>query len=228
MVEAEVLLPEELTVSYEQTQIMKTQLEGTLGRNVDLRLRIQNTISVLSKRDIENSYTRSIIEATFINKIGEIDPDLTIDSLDTFFDETSEEWVVNAVLRGDPNITFSYAQQQEIKDEIISKTAEAISMNVEIISRIKIQSRPELYESQIEQSVSRILDDISPEYVVNSINVKLPTEGAPETTVSVELKIPNRFVFDETDVRLIENNLEDEFGGTFDLQVTIIYTQQVL
>lgn len=244
---ASVLVPEGIYLNYEDRQLLIDSLEKTLNRDVNLTLQVQNCLSILSKEDIEKRSTQELISSLFVSNIKEMQPDATVDSVQVTYNDSLSSWEVNSVLRGDPSTTFTYEDQQILKEILQSSTNAVVDLNVEIISRVKIQTKPDELNSQIKQEVNNLLLSISKDIYIDSINISAvkedlenPAESvntedtANGTTLSVpqelylvevQLIIPSTIIIGSTTTLELERDLELKFNKKFDVKIN--YTSLV-
>lgn len=225
LVEAEVLIPEDIVISFEERQNIKNDLEKALGKEVELRLRLQKTISILSKSDIEQDSKRQVIEKVFIEEIKEINTDVTVDTLEVFYNG-DEEWNIEAVLRGDPSIIFTYTEQAKIKGKIEKIIKENVNINVEIISRIRVQTTTDELSLQIKQDVQQYLGSISSEIKINSLLVGLD-ENEEIVSIVMEIKVPNTVILPTNLVGLLNTRLNEQFSKLFITEINVINVQKL-
>lgn len=139
LVEADLLLPEELSLDYSQQQKIKAALETAVGREIDITLRIQKTISIISEEDRQLENTKRKIGDAFVTEVGKISSDLSVSALEITKSRNSGEWKLKAVLRSNPDLVFTTDQKDALEKAISEQTGETILLNLEIIPRILIQ-----------------------------------------------------------------------------------------
>ncbi len=141
-VEASILIPEEMKLDYAQQHKIKSAIEKAIGREVNISLRVQNTISIISEKDKEVEDTKRVLRDTFVAEIKDIDPSLSVSSLDIQKDAETNSWKLSSVIRSDPDFTFSIYQKETLELALKEKTNQEVSLSLEFIPRILIDEKP--------------------------------------------------------------------------------------
>lgn len=238
-IEADILVPREVVIDYEQRQMVISKLEDKLRRNIELKLLIQNTISLESEEDKQKKATEQALKETFQEEIEKTGFSFTVDSLVAEPDEEKKAWVVESVLRGDPSVQFTDTQRQEIEQTLREASKSEVNLNMEIISRVKLRSEPDLVADQIKQVINEYFGELSAELNVSSISLQSDqslkeeeTEGETESqeeqeieqqiAVIVGLTAPTDGDVTDEDVDQLQNRLETQFENTrFGIEVRI-------
>jgi len=117
LIEADVLLPEDSTIDFTQRQQLVDALEKSLNRPIDLRLRLQRTIDVISEEDINDENLKQSLKASFFNQVKHHNANLTVDSVEIILPESDTEPIgIFSVLRGDPSISLTTEQLAEMEE----------------------------------------------------------------------------------------------------------------
>lgn len=225
LVEADILVPEDLSISYEQRQNIKDTLESSLDKNVDLQLRLQKTISVVSKSAQESASLRQDIEGSFLDAVKSINSDLTVDSVDIKKDKDEDNsWNINAVLRGDPLVAFGYEEQEIITNKIEEAVSQNVNLNIEIVSRVKIKTPQDVTNADVSTNVRQKLISEYPLIKVDSI---VTTKNEDLTLVDINITAPRAVVIDKSVPTLLEEFLNAEYEELFDVTININFVDQL-
>ena len=222
LIEAEVWLPEDLTVDYKQQQKIVENLERSLGKKVDLHLRLQRTISIISQQDRLQEIKRKILENTFIDEIQKINESFSIDSLEVNIDTKTDGWFVKAVLRGDPSIGMTQNQREILEKLLSDKVGEKVLLNLEIISRIQLQSNPEIENQQIEKEIQRLIKIISEDIDITSMNIRStygitqPNNENNIISVDIVLTVPYDYELQKEAFDYLKSQLKNQFKSDFE------------
>lgn len=140
LVEADILIPEEMGITYKQQQEIRVYLEQTIKREIDISLRIQKMISITTEKDQVVENTKKKLREGFVAEIAKIDTNLSISSIEVTYNQEESVWKVKSVLRSDPNITFTTTQKDNIEKVLSQKIDGNVSIHLEIIPRILIEN----------------------------------------------------------------------------------------
>ena len=228
VVEAEVWLPEEVTIDYKQQQLLVHELETELDRGVDLRLRLQTTLSIVSEQSLFNRTVESRIRKAVVAAIANAERSFVVDSVQTHFNEGTTDWEVTVVVKGDPATVFSHQERRVLESSIEEDTSEAIELTLEIIPRITLQSEPDILEAQITQYFEERVAEISPEidvYITSLSGLEaLPTDTeAPDPVImTVDLRVPSTQSITDVQMVAVKDDLERVFGREFFFNVSTL------
>lgn len=225
IVEAYILIPEDMQIAYDQRQLIKNTLEQTLQRPVDLKLRLQRTISVLSQDDVFLTSAKEQIEQSFLVKLNQLDVSLAVDSLDIFFDEPNASWIVRALLRSDQSTSITYADQQDLITFIEQETGFNIVLDLEIIPRIKIQT----VSDELNMQVSQFIQQYFVQNLTNAdiLSINFSTDEDDTDTITIDVKTPYNIVILNTDLAALSKNIENVFDKEYALEVNVTYFETI-
>lgn len=234
MVDASVWLPEDITIDYLQQKKIVEILEQSIGRKMDLNLRLQRTISIVSQTDRLTEEKKNLLKNTLTDELQKINSSVSIDSLDTNFDEKEQTWVVYAVFRGDPSINMTQRQQESLQNLLAEKVKNKVNLNIEIVSRVRLQSNPEIENQQIIKELQNLIHALSEDIDISSINLKTiqltPIPGAETTarkiiTADIELKVAKEYPLPLEAFETIKKILDNKFKANFFLTVNTLEKQ---
>ncbi len=237
-VTAQLWLPEDFSINFNQRERIIAQLEHELDRKVDLNLRLQRTISVVTEQDILQRSTADRMEVAFIDQLRRINSSISIDQLsviqneletqDASVDDSAEEafaqWTIDAVLRGDPSTALTIPQLEEIEKRIVAETGEAVDINVEIISRIQLQTNPDLQNQQVKSDLQRAMYETFPDIEISNITLR---ESENETEAVIEVKVEDQVIFDPLNIQSIKNLLQAKYAERFTLTIEVIEIEKI-
>lgn len=158
-IDADILIPEDISIDYQVQQRIISELENTLQANVELQLKIQKTISLVSEQEQKNGQLKRKITDYFQELITKTYPTVTIDSLNAAYDEKKQVWNVTSVLRADPSIVLTDRARQSLESKLISFTKQPVAVSMEIVSRVRLKSEPELEYDAIRKTITAYLQE---------------------------------------------------------------------
>lgn len=225
VVEAEILVPDDVQISYEDRQNIQAALVQELNAQVDLKLRLQNTVSILSQSDIENNQKKDRITGAFISSLSELKPNLKIDRVDVSKDKTGV-WNITGVLIGDPSVRFVFSDKEKLESLIAERSGESVLLDLDIISRVRIQSDPDELEAQIRNSVDAYFSELATNVSITTIDVDIEYLESSSTAVKVNLigTVPSGEIINSDDLNFLQDNLQNEYQVPFDISLRLTRT----
>ncbi|MBU0648165.1 TIGR00341 family protein [Patescibacteria group bacterium] len=229
MVEAEVWLPSDMKIDYEQQQQIIEKLKDSLGKDIDLNLRLQNTISIVSEEDILRQSVKQKIEEAFLSEIDKINSALTVDLIEIYYIDESDLYEVDVVLRGDPAVAMTEEQRETLESVLKTQSGKEVLLNIEIISRVQLKSDPDVENERIKKEVRKLVEAISEEIDIASISLQNllsvqvgEEEEATDILINLELKVPEEYELSADVFEYIKSQLQILFEKSFEIEVKLI------
>lgn len=226
VVQATLWLPEDFSINFNQRERLVAQLQHELKRDVELTLQLQKQISVVSEQDILYRSKNEELKNTFVEELEKINSALSIDSLQISQRDDDEVWVIDTVLRGDPSTALSIPQLESLEEAVSTQTDTSAQINVEIISRIQLQTNPDIENKRIKSDVEKAMYETFPEITVSNISFQTSVPGndqeIPVTTIAIEVKTPRPVQFDSENIAAIQNLLEAAYEKEFVITIESI------
>ncbi|NMC35408.1 DUF389 domain-containing protein [Candidatus Beckwithbacteria bacterium] len=228
-IEAEVLVPEDIAIDYQQKEAIIDQLKSALGRNINLNLRIQHTIALVSQEDLETGSVKTQLTKIFQTQLSKLNASLTIDSLSIIQDSDTGVWVAAAVIRADPSIQITENQRSELEQILANQTKQAVELDLEIISRIKLKSQPDLEQDQIKQDIQKGIIALFPNADIGSLALTSQSlESASDSevkqellTATLDIKIPKGSTIKRESLDQLKDSLEAKYQKIFRLKLNV-------
>ncbi|MBU0978247.1 DUF389 domain-containing protein [Patescibacteria group bacterium] len=133
LIEAVIWLPSDLTISYVQQKELVTTLETALNKPINLKLKLQRTISILSEADERKALIKSKLTDIFYQNLSRL-PRVSIDSLELIEDD-SEVWRIQAVIRSDSSNNVPENLPDIIKQQVLSELHLTVTVQIEVMPR---------------------------------------------------------------------------------------------
>ena len=221
-VDAQILLPEDISIDYTEQQKIAGALENTLHKKISLQLTIQRTISVLTEKDVHYTDTKQKIQNIFSDDIAKINPLLSIASL--LVDKKGKVWNINAVLRGDPSIVLTEKDRITIQKHIISSIHEQASLNLQIIPLTELLSIESIDNKKIAAEVQTYLSNTVDSNSLLSSNIAIVKndDKTKQLEISIELKVLVGYQLPDDLFAALKEKLETEYKKTCTIQVNVI------
>lgn len=218
-VEADVLIPESLTLDFKQKEQIIEALEDEFKKDVSLNLKVQRSIDLQTETDITIKNMHETITKSLKDSISEIDATLSIDELD--ITQNEEEVEINTVLIGDPSINFTEDQRKNIEEKLEEKIKKKIKLNIEIISRITLRSQPDILIENINSDIKKvILENLSNVSIINLFTSKSNNDNIYD--VDVLVATPEDLSLNNEDIEKIEIYLNEKYEAVFNVKISTV------
>jgi len=194
-IDAEILIPEDIAIDYNQQQSIIQELEDNLQSIVDLQLTMQKTISLVSEQERQNGSIRKQITDGFTAQVNSKFPSVKIDSLVVSRDDQQPKWNISAVLRADPNIQITEQDRQIIEAQLSKANKVALTLSMEIVSRVRLKSEPELQNETIRRTITQYLTKNIEGIDVDQVSLSFPQaeiesdQKSSTTSANIEKRI---------------------------------------
>jgi len=223
-VEAEVEIPEDFSINYQQKESIAHELEQALDTEIDLNLRLLRTISVISEQDILSDVQRDLISQTIIEEIPQINTSLSIESIKATEDTTQQQWNVSVILHGDLATTLTHKQRDDLEVLLEEKIESDVALDIKIVSLVQLRSSPDIEQEKNQQSLEKAIQQafwtISPEISVESIAIKESEEEG--TLVDIEIKAPTDVILNEEILGSLKEQLTVIIGKEIRININVI------
>ncbi len=236
-IDAELLIPEDLVINYQQKEEIISRLEESLGKKIDLKLQIQKTINLASERDLATGDTKNQLIKTLREEISKINLEVTVDTIEVSRSEKDKVWIVNSTLRSDPSSQLSENDRVEIENELSDKIGDQVNLNIDIISRLQLISQPDLENDLIKKDIHTGIFAISPDIDLVSIKLTIlsvvsteivdtaESEGNSPTDkvfVTIDLRVPQKMDLPSNDIEELKAKLTEKYKKGFEFKINII------
>lgn len=221
-INAQILLPQNLSIDYAEQSKIVTDLENALHKKVDLNLNIQQTISIVSAQDIQDTETKRTLQQTFINVLRAINPDVSIDTLE--ITKQNNSWTAAATLHSDPSVLFTQADRRILEDALIKTIGAKVSVNLVLTPQIQLQSNESAENRKIVQEVQDSLATFINPSSISSVRIASPDTktSTQSATILVDLATPKGFTLPDSNFTNLKNQLQTEYKKQFILQVNVV------
>ncbi len=229
-VDAEINLPGDVSLNYEQQQDLRGRLEEALGRSVDLNLILLRTISIVTEEDIQVNILKKDIRESLARELGRIESGFEVDSMQISDDRDEEgEWVVDMVVYGDPLIVFTDIKKTELEKNVEEVVEDKIKINMNIIPLVTIKSDDDLQSQEVDRKVKSIVTQafkgLNGSVEVSSIDFESEEDIYK---VKVEIRVNSLEDVKEGDLQFIKNILQNEFSDKeIEFSVTVIEKKEL-
>lgn len=133
---ADVWLPADVSLNYQQQQDILNDLRNNLGENIDLNLKLQRKLSITNKEDMETGLIKAKITA--MTKDWLKNRPITIQTID--IEQANEKIFVNLFLVGNIDSVISQAEKTYFEYDAKQKIEKTVVLSIDYIPRIEIRT----------------------------------------------------------------------------------------
>lgn len=158
VVEADFYLGSGINFSLERRQQLIKALEDKLGKDVDLRLRIQQTTELSSRSDISDKQTIEDITTSTIDSIASFDQSIVVETVSVSkLDENS--WKALANVSGLASAVPSDDDVKNIEADIAELYNINLQLNLNYNQRVQLKSSQDADYEQLQNDIKIYLDE---------------------------------------------------------------------
>ena len=217
-VDAIVWLSEDIAIDYQQQQAIADRLEQQLQKDVYLNLRLQRTLSIISEQDKKKSILERSLRDELIALVKKTDPNTTIGSI-TITPEPNS-WVIYSVLRTDPHVIFTESHRINVEEQLESSLNIPVTLTIDIIPRLKLQSGSERNKQQLTQSIKEEFASAFPNTNIQDITIQ-STSSNSAVIASLSIEAPRNMPFPKKSIDTIQQNLQKKYNKPFIFTLSI-------
>lgn len=137
-VEADVLLPEGVSIDFTQQNRIVASLQQTLDKNVDLRLRMQRTLSVISFSDQQLRKKEEQLRRALTDSVSSLSEDVEIASADISFDDGEKIWFVEVVLFSNFDDRLTINDRQFLEQQLAENVTDPVRLSLTVIPKLEL------------------------------------------------------------------------------------------
>ncbi len=237
LVESDIYLPDNLAIDYQQKEEIVNNLERVLDRKINLNLRLQQTISFTNPEDQKLEEKKKAIKDILVKEVNMINPNFSVNTVTVEYEEAKDLFYVTSVLRGDPTTPFTEKQRDFLEESMRTKLNTDLSVDIEILSRIRLVSEPDLQIQQVRQEIEEAVVTLTEAENVElasfsyappilSSETLLPT-ATSAARVSIELKVPQDYEIPNDTLEELKNSLQETYGIPFTFGISLIERKQI-
>lgn len=223
-INANVVLPEEISFTYEDQQRLIEALRSNLEQEIDLKLTIQKSIAIISEENTQNNRIQNDISSGLIEALRQQDSSLVIQTLATTQNtlgqgDVTTEWVVSATVLADPDVKITNEDLDEIQASLSQTVGKPIDLNLSIIPRLTLQSQPQIELDGSKQAVQQFFAKRYPSVDVRDISISTNSQG--KATFLIDLHIPKDFEIKSSDLAPLKSLLKTQTKTDVTLHLNI-------
>lgn len=210
-------------LDYQQQQYIVDTLEKKLHKKVNLNLRIQRNLSIVSEQDKRKSWIEKTLSTSLDQEIKKTNEAFIIDTI--VIEKVANQWNVNTVLRADPALTFTEENRTSIEKTLSKIIEEKVALNIDIIPRIRLQSKPDLLREQKLQTIKKELLAQFP--TVHILNLSLQENEKGVTLISIDMRLAENDPFNKKKLETLRTQLKNKLHQEIELTLNISKFQTI-
>jgi uncharacterized hydrophobic protein (TIGR00271 family) len=210
-IDAEIFLPQEVTIDFEQNRRIVSELEDHLDRPVDLSLILSRTLSVVTEDDRVQEEQRSLIQRRLLQELESFDKSYSLEALEinrVMSEEVEQtvEWRVDVTLSGSADAILTFQDRDNLENSLNEEVQGRVSLDIMILPQVQLRSSPELASQQQNQEIRQVLEStiakINNNIEISAVKITTSEENENLLNVEAELKV-------EEGVEVTNNQLEN-------------------
>lgn len=185
-IEADITVPEDISLDYQQKNQIINNLEDKIHKKVDLNLRIQKTLSLRSEDDVKRGQEKAMISNAINNELSKYNGSLSISAVDIQFNQ--DRWDVSVIARTDPKIKFTEAHRNDLQNTLNQLIEQPVTLSISLIPLIQLTSEPDEIRTQIKDDIALYLSQRESNIEITNVLVS-QTGGEDELTYQIDVHI---------------------------------------
>lgn len=186
VIDAGVFLPSSVSLTYQDKDMLASNLNGKLDRIVDLRLRIQNISQLTNIEDLNKQAETARIRSSFSTHLQELNKALRINDIDIA--QTNDVWFITAQLSGNQTSVPSEQTIAELDRNIEKELGIQASLAVSYVPITEIKTELQTITDSLKSELQSILRSTLPSATISNLSIR---ESEGTDVVNIELKLRN-------------------------------------
>ncbi len=221
---ADVIVPEDVIIDYQQQNSIISKLETTLNSKVDVSFSIQRALSIVSAEKEQNDSIKVKIIDSLKKYIFNKDSSIQISTVEIA--KVSDIWNVATVLRINPTNGFSSKDKDTLQADVEKDTGIKINLDITLVPIISLRGTQDDKLSKIKNDLAEMISRVVPEGELKSISISSidAIDAADQLdnltiTCDVTISIPSNVVLDKTSILEEKRILEKLYETNIDLKI---------
>ena len=217
-VSADLLIPSDLSFTFEDTQLLTSLLETQVNKEVLLNIRIQSIIEPISKNQREDEVRIEALRASFSRELSNIESSYQINSISIQKIE-SGGWSITSDVLTTPDVAPTSQKVTEMSDALTQEFNESIELNVTFVPRLTLNSDDQSASEEAKKIAENITVGVESSANVDSFTL---LEDEQSVSVSYTVTTTDPELFDEAYLRTVQTRLQTEFVKTVEIDVRLL------
>ena len=219
-----VMVPQGNSITFDTKEELRKQLENSLHQQVELNIRVQESVSILSVVEEEDLSQRNTLTSTLRTELSKIHQEIVIDSIHI---EKKNSWVVRAMLTIDPSNPLTEKDRIFIEKILSKNVNKKVTLSLDLIPRIKLGSDKDKekndLQNEINTTISKQFSDVDVLAVSLGIEAKDASSSAtPRQIVMVQLRAPVKTYKVDLLAKAVRQGVLRVISTNFILQLRVI------
>lgn len=222
-VSADLLLPTDISFTYEDNELLVKQLENELQKNVLLNLRIQEIIEPISKDQRDNEVFISSLSGRLSEELSKLDSSYKINSVSVAEGEAGG-WVISAEVLTNPDAVPTTTTVTELSKLLSEEYDEQINVNLTFLPRLTLRSDVQTKTEETQKTIQDITASRNLEAKVSDLILN-ETDNQYTVSYTLTTNVPDQFAQDYLDQ--LKNTLQAQLTAPTTIRVRIVQTTDI-
>lgn len=217
-VSADLLLPIDIAFTFEDNELLVSELQNLVNKTVLLNLRIQQIIEPISKDQRDNETFISQLNRRLAEELAEIDTSYVINASSVVL-SSDEEWLISAEVLTSPDAVPTTSTVNDLSNQLTQEVGQPVRVNVTFIPRLTLRSNEQTLLTSVQETVENITKSRDANAQVNSFILNTNDES---NSISFTITTTNPDVYAEDFIDQLRVSTEQQLGGPVQLRVRLI------
>lgn len=190
LVDADIVVPQSISVTFDDKEQIRKELERSLGKQVNLLLQVQESQTVPSATEETYESQKRVLTTGLREELSKIHEEIVIDTIQ--ITRAEDEWKVNAELTIDPSNPLTEKDREAIEISLTSRIHAAVSLSLDMVPRIKLSSDEDEKQNTLRKVISTILEFRYPQadLLALSLGSEATSSGSPSAVLALQIRMP--------------------------------------
>lgn len=187
-----IMVPQGYSITFDTKEALRKKLEDSLGKHVELNIRVQESVSILSVIEEQDLSQKNTLTDTLRTELSKMHKEIVIDSINI---EKKDNWKVRAMLTIDPSNPLTEKDRRFIETKLSKSINRGVTLSLDLIPRIKLGSDKDAVKNNVQSEINTIISAQFPDVDIVAVSLGMETKEATSSAilrqiVMVQLRVP--------------------------------------
>ena len=227
LVDMDIVVPQGFVITLDTKEQIRQKLVDALHQQVDLNIRVQQSLSILSANEEKNQAQKSLLTSTLKDALLKIHQEIVIDSITI---NKGQKWYVEATLTVDPSNPLTEKDREVLETTLSQKIHDAVSLALDLVPRIKLNSDQDEKRNSIQKKIGDMLALQFPHADLLAVSLGSDTtqSSTPSALLMVQVRMPQGDYTAKALAQAIRKSMVDIIEPQFTLHLRIIPVEDTI
>lgn len=225
-----IMVPQGYSITFDAKEMLRKKLENSLHQHVELNIRVQESVSILSVDEEQDLSQKNILTSTLRAELSKIHQEIVIDSINI---EKKNIWVVRAMLTIDPSNPLTEKDRVFIEKKLSKSVNREVILSLDLIPRIKLGSDKDKVKNELQNEINTIVSKQFSDVDVLAVSLGIEAKEATLSATSrqivmVQLRVPVGKYKTDSLAKAVRQGALKVISTNFILQLRVIPVEDLI